>query len=108
MIALILVLAFAAVVFAIGRFACPPHDRLPLSRLDPAEAVGTWARGCAVIASAGPLSAVRAGDGTPATGERPAEFGEDRGDEGGTDLRRLTDDGPSGDSPSDGEPDLGG
>lgn len=99
MIALILVLAFAAVVFAIGRFACPPHDRLPLSRLDPAEAVGTWARGCAVIASAGPLSAVRAGDGTPATGERPAEFGEDG---------RLTDDESTGDGPSDGEPDLGG
>lgn len=99
MIALILVLAFAAVVFAIGRFACPPHDRLPLSRLDPAEAVGTWARGCAVIASAGPLSAVRAGDGTPATGERRGEFGE-----GG----RPADDESTGDGPSDGGPDLGG
>lgn len=104
MIALILVLAFAAVVFAIGRFACPPHDRLPLSRLDPAEAIGTWARGCAVIASAGPLSAVRAGDGTPATGERPAEFGED-GDEENV---RPADDESTGDGPSDGGPDLGG
>ncbi|GAA0034323.1 hypothetical protein JCM18882A_03600 [Brevibacterium metallidurans] len=62
-----------------------------------------------MIASAGPLSAVRAGDGTPATGERPAEFGNDRGEEGG----RLaddesTDDGPSNGGPSDGVPDLGG
>lgn len=108
MIALILLLAFALVVFAVGRLVCPPHDRLPLRCLDRVIAVTTWARGWRAIASAGPLSTLRTGDGAPVTGTATLPGATADTDRSGPCADGPWPDGPSADGPGADEPNADG
>lgn len=46
---------FATIVFFIGRFACPRHDRVPLMEVDHVLLWTTLRRGWHALGSAGPL-----------------------------------------------------
>lgn len=58
LIVVIIAVAFAAVVFAIGRFACPRHDRVPLTEVDAVIAWTTLCRGWIALGQFGPLAAI--------------------------------------------------
>ncbi len=59
---------FTAVVFVIGRFACPRYDRVPLLEVDHVIAWTTLRRGWHALGAFGPLTNItdESPDGNPA------------------------------------------
>ena len=55
LILFIIGVSFTTVVFFIGRFACPRHDRVPLSEVDHVLLWTTLRRGWHAMGSFGPL-----------------------------------------------------
>lgn len=55
---LFLAFAYAVVLFGMGRFLQPSHDRLRLKRLDNPAVFQTLARGWAALTSAGSLERI--------------------------------------------------
>ena len=56
LILLMIAVMFATVVFFVGRFACPKHDRVPLIEVDHVLLWTTLRRGWNALGSFGPLT----------------------------------------------------
>lgn len=58
LIVTIMGVGFAAVVFFVGRIACPPRDRMPLTQVDRVILWTTLCRGWMALGQLGPLTRI--------------------------------------------------
>lgn len=68
LILFIIGVCFATIVFFVGRFACPRHDRVPLMEVDHVLLWTTLRRGWHAMGSLGPIAPGRSGP----SGNHPA------------------------------------